>query len=274
MDDDDILNYSNHVDDEHNSQLDSSIVPSAQASSSNGSDQPSNKTNNHLYKVLVVGDYAVGKTSLIRRYCTGEFTSNYRITIGVDFCLKHIDWNENTSVSLQLWDIAGHERFGAMTRVYYKYAIAAVVCFDISRPSTLDNVKKWRDDINSKVVLPDGVTPIPMILLANKCDLPEITIDKTKMNKFAKENGFIAWFETSARKNINIDSSFHFLVSHIMKITKNMSLQSQGQNQLGDHKKTELNVVGTGDNSSNSFDKSYQKDERKEDSSKKGPCCY
>jgi len=86
-----------------------------------------------------------------------------------------------------------------MTRVYYKYAIAAVVCFDISRPATLDNVKKWRDDINSKVVLPDGVTPIPMILLANKCDLPEITIDKTKMNKFAKENGFIAWFETSGR---------------------------------------------------------------------------
>lgn len=67
----------------------------------------------HLYKVLVVGDYAVGKTSLIRRYCTGEFTSNYRITIGVDFCLKHLNWEEeNANVSLQLWDIAGHERFG------------------------------------------------------------------------------------------------------------------------------------------------------------------
>ena len=64
----------------------------------------------------------------------------------------------------------GHERFGAMTRVYYKFAIAAVICFDISRPSTLDNVKKWRDDITDKVVLPDG-SPIPMILLANKVGL-------------------------------------------------------------------------------------------------------
>ncbi len=54
-----------------------------------------------------------------------------------------------------------------MTRVYYKFAIAAVICFDISRPSTLDNVKKWRDDISEKVALPDG-SPIPMILLANK----------------------------------------------------------------------------------------------------------
>lgn len=62
---------------------------------------------------------------------------------------------------------SGHERFGAMTRVYYKFAIAAVICFDISRPSTLDNVKKWKDDISEKVVLPDG-SPIPMILLANK----------------------------------------------------------------------------------------------------------
>jgi Ras-related protein Rab-32 len=122
---------------------------------------------NHLYKLLIVGDYAVGKTSLIRRYCNNEFTSNYRITIGVDFCVKQYDYDDNTSVSLQLWDIAGHERFGAMTRVYYKFAIAAVVCFDVSRPSTLDNVKKWRDDINDKVVLPDG-SPIPMLLLANK----------------------------------------------------------------------------------------------------------
>ena len=91
-----------------------------------------------------------------------------------------------------------------MTRVYYKFAIAAVVCFDLSRPSTLDNVKKWRDDINDKVVLPNG-EPIPMILLANKCDLPEISIDKAKMSKFAKDNGFLAWFETSAKTNTNIE---------------------------------------------------------------------
>ncbi|EFC45841.1 rab family small GTPase [Naegleria gruberi] len=284
MEDDEILHYSTTHDEVLDPTLSMNTIGGGSSSSGgngimmmNGdvttqSNQPSNKTNNHLYKVLVVGDYAVGKTSLIRRYCTGEFTSNYRITIGVDFCLKHIDWNENTSVSLQLWDIAGHERFGAMTRVYYKYAIAAVVCFDISRPSTLDNVKKWRDDINSKVVLPDGVTPIPMILLANKCDLPEITIDKTKMNKFAKENGFIAWFETSARKNVNIDTAFHFLVSHIMKITKNMTLQTQGQNNLGDHKKTELNVVGATQNSN--FDKNDKDKENETTSSNKKGCCY
>jgi Ras-related protein Rab-32 len=208
-----------------------------------------------------VGDYAVGKTSLIRRYCTGEFTSNYRITIGVDFCLKQLDWDGNTSVSLQLWDIAGHERFGAMTRVYYKFAIAAVICFDISRPSTLDNVKKWRDDISEKVVLPDG-SPIPMILLANKCDLPDITIDKAKMNRFATQNGFLAWFETSAKNNTNIDTAFNTLIAHIIKLSKTMKIVTPDRqvNTAG------LNVIGS-PRSSNSKPLSPKKEQSNEKNS-------
>lgn len=177
-----------------------------------------------LFKVLVVGDYAVGKTSLIRRYCTSEFTNNYRITIGVDFCLKSLTRNKE-EIDLQLWDIAGHERFGNMTRVFYRLSIAAIVCFDISRPSTFDNVKKWRDDINEKVELPNG-KPIPMILLANKCDLPDIIIDKEKMSKFAKDNGFLGWFETSAKENTNIDKSIDYLVDEILKISKTLEIQS------------------------------------------------
>ena len=62
-----------------------------------------------------------------------------------------------------------------MTRVYYRYAIAAIIVFDVSRPGTFDAVIKWRDDINSKVVLPNG-EQIPILLLANKCDLPEAVV--------------------------------------------------------------------------------------------------
>ena len=89
----------------------------------------------HLYKVIVVGDYAVGKTSIIKRYTEGVFTPHYKLTIGVDFAVKVVDWTDDTKVSLQvrvvtpqslphllvltlsgvaekLWDVAGHERFG------------------------------------------------------------------------------------------------------------------------------------------------------------------
>lgn len=103
-----------------------------------------------------------------------------------------------------------------MTRVYYKFAVGAVVVFDISRPSTLDNVKKWKDDIQNKVSLPHG-TPIPVLLLANKSDIPEIKIDKEKMDNFVKENGFIGWFLSSSKDNINIDESFDFLMDFVTK---------------------------------------------------------
>eukprot|EP00994_Dinema_validum_P002987 NODE_1680_length_874_cov_85.854545_g1320_i0.p1 GENE.NODE_1680_length_874_cov_85.854545_g1320_i0~~NODE_1680_length_874_cov_85.854545_g1320_i0.p1 ORF type:complete len:224 (-),score=47.47 NODE_1680_length_874_cov_85.854545_g1320_i0:143-814(-) len=178
-----------------------------------------------LYKVLVVGDYAVGKTSLIRRYCTGDFTANYRITIGVDFCPKNLpDYGKDKkNISLQLWDIAGHERFGAMTRVYYKFAIAAVVVFDLSRMSTLDSARKWRTDINEKVVLPNE-KPIPMILLANKSDIEDVELPKEKLDQFVEENGFLAWIATSAKTGANIEMAFHQLVDNIITITKNLDV--------------------------------------------------
>jgi Ras-related protein Rab-32 len=91
--------------------------------------------------------------------------------------VKTLEWDDSNQINLQLWDVAGHERFGTMTRVYYKYAIAAVIVFDLQRPATFDAVLKWRDDVNQKVVLAND-EPIPCILLANKCDMPDVRIDE------------------------------------------------------------------------------------------------
>eukprot|EP01121_Diplochlamys_sp_Union-15-3_P010223 TRINITY_DN284_c0_g3_i1.p1 TRINITY_DN284_c0_g3~~TRINITY_DN284_c0_g3_i1.p1 ORF type:complete len:228 (-),score=33.40 TRINITY_DN284_c0_g3_i1:136-819(-) len=173
----------------------------------------------HLYKVIVIGDYAVGKTSLIKRYCEGYFTPNYKLTIGVDFAVKTLEWSERTRVSLQLWDVAGHERFGTMTRVYYKYAIAGIIVFDLSRPATFEAVTKWREDVNNKVVLANN-EPIPLLLLANKCDIPGVNIDKEALDKFSRENGFIGWYATSAQDNLNIDEAIKYLVTKILEVSK------------------------------------------------------
>jgi len=178
---------------------------------------------NQLYKVVVIGDYAVGKTSLIKRYTEGHFTPNYKLTIGVDFAVKMVQWDDNTNISLQLWDIAGHERFGTMTSVYYKYAIASIVVFDLSRPATFDAVLKWKDDVNSKISLSND-HPIPSILLANKCDIPGVLIDKEFLDNFTRENGFLGWFETSAQNNINVDEAMKFLIGRILEVTKTCTL--------------------------------------------------
>lgn len=172
----------------------------------------------HLYKVLVIGELGTGKTSIIKRYVHQFFSQNYRATIGVDFALKVLNWDSNTLIRLQLWDIAGQERFGNMTRVYYKEAVGAFIVFDANRSATFDAVMKWKSDLDSKVHLPDG-SHIPCVLLANKCDLPKEgpVSNPASMNEFCEEKGFAGWFLTSAKDNVNVDDAARFLVKKILE---------------------------------------------------------
>ncbi|XP_053966609.1 ras-related protein Rab-32B isoform X2 [Anastrepha ludens] len=194
----------------------------------------------HLYKILVIGELGTGKTSFIKRYVHQFFSQNYRATIGVDFALKVLHWDANTTVRLQLWDIAGQERFGNMTRVYYKEAVGAFIVFDVTRSGTFECVSKWKEDLDSKVQLPDG-SPIPCILLANKCDQEKqgIVTSPEKMDEYVQENGFAGWYETSAKENINIDEAARALVN---KILLNDRLISDAD--LADSDKFNLNNSG------------------------------
>ncbi|KAL0851499.1 hypothetical protein ABMA28_007290 [Loxostege sticticalis] len=178
---------------------------------------PSAERREHLYKILVIGELGTGKTSIIKRYVHQFFSQHYRATIGVDFALKVLNWDANTIIRLQLWDIAGQERFGNMTRVYYKEAVGAFIVFDVSRVATFDAVVKWKNDLDTKVQLPDG-SPIPCILLANKCDQQKegIVNSPAKMEEYCREKGFAGWFETSAKENINIEEAARSLVNKIL----------------------------------------------------------
>ncbi|XP_027012502.1 ras-related protein Rab-38 [Tachysurus fulvidraco] len=176
----------------------------------------------HLFKVLVIGDLGVGKTSIIKRYVHQIFSQHYRATIGVDFALKVLNWDNNTVIRLQLWDIAGQERYGNMTRVYYREAVGALIVFDVTRASTFDAVPKWKDDLDTKVTLSNG-KPIPVVLLANKSDQSRdgLSTQIPKLDTFCKENGFAGWFETSAKENTNIESAIRCLVENILTHEKN-----------------------------------------------------
>lgn len=113
----------------------------------------------------------------------------------------------------------GQERFGNMTRVYYKEAVGAFIVFDITRASTLDAVIKWKKDLDQKVLLPNGL-PIPCVLLANKCDQSKegFVTPLNKMDEYCKEKNFIGWFETSAKENINIEEAANFLVTEVKNL--------------------------------------------------------
>ncbi|XP_035741718.1 ras-related protein Rab-32-like isoform X1 [Vespa mandarinia] len=161
-------------------------------------------------------DKRIGKTALVRRYTEGKFSSNYKITIGADFAIKTLNWDSNTKINLQLWDIAGHERFGYMTRVYYKYAVAAALVFDISRAATFQSMKKWLSDLREKVTLPDG-SSIPVVLLANKCDIRHVAVSTEQIVKFCKENNIGEWYITSAKENTNVDEAIRHLVENVLR---------------------------------------------------------
>ncbi|XP_022114936.1 ras-related protein Rab-32 isoform X4 [Pieris rapae] len=199
----------------------------------------------HLYKILVIGELGTGKTSIIKRYVHQFFSQHYRATIGVDFALKVLNWDANTIIRLQLWDIAGQERFGNMTRVYYKEAVGAFIVFDVSRVATFDAVVKWKNDLDTKVQLPDG-SPIPCILLANKCDQQKegIVNSPAKMDEYCREKGFAGWFETSAKENINIEEAARSLVNKILLNDKLLQNNDKDGERIAlDHK------IANGENS-------------------------
>eukprot|EP01095_Lingulamoeba_sp_RSL-Kostka_P001541 TRINITY_DN1217_c2_g1_i3.p1 TRINITY_DN1217_c2_g1~~TRINITY_DN1217_c2_g1_i3.p1 ORF type:complete len:235 (-),score=75.94 TRINITY_DN1217_c2_g1_i3:391-1050(-) len=178
----------------------------------------------YLFKVIVVGESSTGKTSIIRRYVHDQHFSSYKSTIGLDFSMKTIQWDESSEVLLQLWDIAGQERFGNMTRAYYKGAVAAILVYDSTKRETFDKIKKWKADIDEKVHIPnnnndkDEPTAIPCLLLANKCDLKDkFEITKEELDEYCKINNFVGWYDTSAKDDIGIDDSIQFLISKIFE---------------------------------------------------------
>ncbi|CAG2175550.1 unnamed protein product [Oppiella nova] len=113
-----------------------------------------------------------------------------------------------------------------MTRVYYKEAVGAFLVFDVSRPPTFEAILKWKHDLDTKVCLPDG-SPIPCLLLANKCDMPKegAANSADTLDKFCEENGFCGWYYTSAKDNVNVDESAKYLVAKILQRQKTLALE-------------------------------------------------
>lgn len=189
----------------------------------------------YLYKILVIGDHAVGKSSIVKRYVHNFFTERYKATIGVDFAMKVLNLGENTVIRLQLWDIAGQERLRQLNRVFYNEASGCITVYDVTRSDTLEAVAKWKEEIDLKVQLPNG-EPIPCVLFANKCDLLENddndltskgpAITKEVMEDYSKKYGFIDWFFTSARDNVNLEDGTRRLVEKILQNNENHGVNS------------------------------------------------
>lgn len=124
------------------------------------------------FKVLVVGEPGVGKTSLVARYTLNKFSGNYKTTIGVDFATKKVRWDDHTIIELQLWDLAGQDRLSSQTRTYYRGTEGVICVCDITRMESKQEALRWKEGVEERAVdsQNEPIMP-PCALIVNKMDL-------------------------------------------------------------------------------------------------------
>ena len=160
------------------------------------------KKTNH-FKILILGDHAVGKSCFIIRYTDDTFQDVYLSTIGMDCKYKDINLENGKSIRLQIWDTAGQDRFRSLTKNLYKGASGIILIYDISQRKTFDNVKGWiesiKEEVSSKVLI---------VLVGNKIDkIEEREVKKVEGEDLAEELK-LPFYECSALTGENINNAF------------------------------------------------------------------
>lgn len=166
----------------------------------------SSKSNGmYVFKIIVCGDWAVGKTSLVRRYATNSFTADYLTTIAMDVTNKEIEL-DGFNVNLALWDTSGQERFSALRKRYYAGAQGVIFVYDITRPESFRHIeKRWVPEVNE--VLDDYVPAV----WGTKADLVEQRVVSTSSGDRLARRLKSYSFETSALSGQNIEKAFKSL---------------------------------------------------------------
>ncbi len=177
-------------------------------------------TKSFIYKICVVGDGGVGKTSMVLRYCENTFKENYIMTIGSNFSTKQVDLEDypNFLIKLQLWDLAGQKHFSFVRPPFYRGSSATVYTFDLTRRSSFQNILNWKAEVEK--VIGDSK---PSILVGNKIDLAEQgqrEVGTGEGEALRQELNSIAYLETSAKEDVHVEPVFKDLTKAILENTK------------------------------------------------------
>ncbi|MFX1499631.1 MAG: Rab family GTPase [Promethearchaeota archaeon] len=165
----------------------------------------------YTLKIIIIGEPAVGKTSLVKKFITGKFTQDYRASIGTNIFIKKIKLKNETDISIQIWDIAGQERWTKLRRPYYTGARGVIIVGDLTRKTTFDQIEKfWVPDINHYCEI------VPIILLANKNDL-ETQIHESEINSLGKKINVLSIIYTSAKTGENVETAFKKISEEAIK---------------------------------------------------------
>lgn len=172
----------------------------------------------YMFKLLIIGNSSVGKTSFLFRYADDSFTQAFVSTVGIDFKVKTVFRNDKR-VKLQIWDTAGQERYRTITTAYYRGAMGFILMYDITNEESFNAVQDWVTQI--KTYSWDNAQ---VVLVGNKSDMQsERVVSYERGQHFANQLG-LEFFETSAKENVNVKEVFNSLVDKIChKMNENLA---------------------------------------------------
>lgn len=156
------------------------------------------------FKLVLLGDSAVGKSCLVVRFVRDEFFEYEEPTIGAAFLTQTVQDPENrVTVKFEIWDTAGQERYRSLAPMYYRGAAAAIVVFDITKRDSFNGARSWVKELQKR-----GDMNVVIALAGNKCDQePKRRVEFEEAQQYAKDNEII-FMETSAKENINVRNLF------------------------------------------------------------------
>ncbi|MFX0029438.1 MAG: Rab family GTPase [Candidatus Hermodarchaeota archaeon] len=177
------------------------------------------------FKITVIGDGRVGKTSLIKNYTQGSFKMDYVKTIGAQFSVYDKEIGDD-KVRLIFWDIAGQDHFHFLRPSFFNNSKAAIIVYSLEDNKqgidSFKHISTWDDDIKKYC------GNIPVVLFANKVDLvDENNIDKSVLEKIVEENNYLGYYITSAKTGKGVITAFNTLIEDLYKTYKALSLELQ-----------------------------------------------
>ncbi|EQC36174.1 rab family, other [Saprolegnia diclina VS20] len=165
----------------------------------------------HLFKLLLVGDAGVGKSSMLLRFTEDTFDDHLQSTIGVDFKVKMMQV-DGKRIKMTIWDTAGQERFRTLTSSYYRGAQGVILVYDVARKETFENLGTWLQEV--EVYSPSNGRDVVKLLVGNKID-KERVVSRQEGEAWARSKGML-FVESSAKTKIGIQQVFNEVVQKIL----------------------------------------------------------
>uniref|UniRef100_A0A9I9DUB4 Ras-related protein RABA4c n=1 Tax=Cucumis melo TaxID=3656 RepID=A0A9I9DUB4_CUCME len=186
-----------------------------------------NQKIDYVFKVVLIGDSAVGKSQLLSRFARNEFSLDSKATIGVEFQTKTLNIDQK-AIKAQIWDTAGQERYRAVTSAYYRGAVGAMLVYDMTKRQSFDHIARWLEELRGH-----ADKNIVIMLIGNKSDLGSLRVVPTEDAKEFAQMENLFFMETSALEATNVEAAFNTILTEIYRVISKKALVANDETDSG-----------------------------------------